>query len=364
MRFRLMILLVFCLVMHRANAQFHEYTKHISRSFRIGNSMTVEISNKYGRVHIIPWNEDSVRFSIDMRIRAKDGQKLERMKQNVEFEFTTGQYFVVARTRFVDSGSDVFKDIVDIAGSYLSSSNSVSINYTVMVPASLTLKIENKFGDVYFDDHNGPVTLVLSYGNLKANRLNGRSEMKMTSGDAEINYMKDGMIAVGYGNVHIRECGKLSAQTQSSVINIEKLGSLKLNSRRDKYFVDEIGTLSGESYFSNLNLGRLSDAINLTSRYGDITIDDIPRSFSIVNINSELTDLTLSFEKPLLFGFDLTHYQSVTFMYPQLSAHLSTKVIDAEEKIFSTSGNFGSGPADSKVTIKALRKCSITILPR
>jgi hypothetical protein len=360
MRFKAPLLLVMGLIVFSLRAQVPEYNRHISRSFRVTNAMTVEVSNKYGRVQIIPWNVDSVKFNIDMRIRAKDNQKLEKMKQNVEFEFTPGQYFLVARTKFGDSGSDVFKDIVDIAGTYLSASNSVSINYTIMVPTHIPLKIENKFGDVFFDDHDGTLNLTLSYGDLKANRLNGRTEIKLTSGDGEINYLKDGQLFISYTNMHIRETAKLLAQTRSSVVTIDKFGTLKLDSRRDKMFLNEAGTLSGESYFSNINLVTLHNSLSFNSRYGNITLDGIQQSFSLIDITSEFTDLTLSFEKPMIFNFELTHSQDITFVYPKTYAKLTTKVFNAEDKLFTTSGTVGTGTPESMVVIKALRKCNLT----
>jgi hypothetical protein len=364
MHFKLFILLLPALLVQDLKAQVPEYTRHLSRSFLVSNSVAVEINNKYGKVQVIPWDMDSVRFDIDLRIRAKDHQKLEKMKQNLEFEFTPGQYFLIAQTKFGTTGSDVFKDIVDIAGSYLSSSNSVTINYTVRMPAHLTLRIENKFGDVYFEDHTGGLKLNLSYGDLKANHISGNAEIKLTSGDAEINYLKEGLITVSYGNMHIRESAKLTAQTQSSVITIDKMGSLKLSSRRDKLYLNELNFLSGESYFSTINIGKVNNEITINSRYGDIIIDNVRRSFSTLNVNSELTDLTISFERPLIFGFELTHHQAVIFTYPSELAHLSTKVLNPEEKIFTTSGSFGAGTPETKVKIKALRKSNLTILQR
>jgi hypothetical protein len=361
MRFKVPISLAFCLIVFGLHAQVPEYTKHISRSFPVNSAITLDISNKYGRVQVITWDVDSVKFNIDMRLRAKDNQKLEKMKQNVDFEFTPGQYFLVARTLFGDSGADVFKDIVDIAGAYLSTSNSVTINYTVRVPARLSLKIENRFGDVYFDDYDGTLNLALSYGDLKANRLNGRTEIKLTSGDGEINYFKDGQIFISYANMHIRETMKLVAQTRSSVVTIDKSGTIKLDSRRDKLFLNEVGSLTGESYFSAINLVTLHKELALNSRYGDITVDGIQPSFSLISLTSDLTDMTLSFEKPMLFDFELTHYQTVLFVYPKSYTKLSTKVFDAEEKLFITSGTFGSGTPDSKVVISASRKCNLTI---
>jgi hypothetical protein len=286
------------------------------------------------------------------------------MKQYVEFDFTSGQYFLTARTKFGDSGTDVFKDIVDIAGSYLSSSNSVNINYTVWVPQNLSLKIDNKFGDVYFDDHNGAVNATLSYGDLKANRLNGRSEIKITSGDAEINYLKDGMLTVSYANLHVREASRLTAQTQSSVITIDKSGLLKINSRRDKLYLNELNYITGESYFSDINMGILNHSIIFSSRYGDLDIDNIQQSCNLVNLTSELTDITLLFERPLISSIDLTHHQAVIFTYPATLAHLTTKVLNAEEKLMLTTGNLGAGSHDTRIIIKAPRKCSITISQR
>jgi len=351
-------LLLFAIGLH---AQVPEYTRHISRSFRINNSMTVDITNKYGRVQIITWDVDSVKFNIDLRIRAKDNQKLEKLKQSLEFEFTPGQYFVLARTKFGDSGSDVIKDIVDIAGAYLSTTNSVTINYTVMVPARVPLKIENKFGDVYFDDLEGPLNLILSYGDLKANRLNGRTEIKLTSGDGDVNYMKDGQLYISYGNIHIGETEKLIAQTRSSIVTIDKSANLKLDSRRDKVYLNEAVSLSGDSYFSNINVTSLQKDLNFVSRYGDFTMNNIQTSFSLINLSSEYTNLALAFEKPMLFNFELTHHQDVLFVYPKAFASLKTKVFDVENKIFTTSGTIGTGVTDSEVVIKAARKCSVTI---
>jgi hypothetical protein len=363
MRFRLLLYIIIGSFGY-TNAQVPEHTQHISRSFRINNSVSIEVSNKYGRIQVIPWNTDSVRFDVDLRIRAKDRQKLEKIRQTIEIEFTTGQSYIIARTKFGETGSDVLKDLVDIAGSYLSSSNAVSINYTIMVPAYLTLKIENKFGNVYLDDYAGSLNLALSYGDLKANRLNGKTNVKLAYGDADISYLKEGTVTFSYANIHIRESSMLNIQSQSSVISIEKTGNLKMNSRRDKMYLNEINFLSGETYFSTVNIGTLNSEITIGSRYGDIIIDNIRRSFAAINLTSELTDISLAFERPLAFDFDLTHHQSVVFSYPKNLAQISTKVINADEKLSSTTGIFGSGAPQSRVNIKSLRKCNLIISQR
>lgn len=344
-----------------ARAQVPEFNRHVSRSFPVINNITVDISNKYGRIQIIPWEKDSVKFSIDMRIRARDRQKMEKLKQSVDFEFTTGQYFVMARTKFGDSSADVFKDIVDIAGSYLSSSNSVTINYVVMIPAQVSLKIENKFGDVYFDNQESALNLNLSYGDLKANRLEGRSEIKITSGDGDVGYLNDGQLNISYGNLHVNEAQRLTVQSRSSNLTIDRTADLKLDSRRDKVYLHDVSSLSGTSYFSDIRVTSLRSDLNFSGRYGDLTVGNVDRSFSLISITSEFTDLVLTFKKPMAFNLDLTHHQDVQFMYPKAIGSLKTKVSDAANKIFSTTGMLGTGRTDADVIIQANRKCAVTI---
>jgi hypothetical protein len=361
MLYKVFISLGLSLFMLGISAQVPEYTHHVSRSFLIGDNMTVDISNKYGKIQIIPWEKDSVKFSIDMRIRARDRQKLEKLKQSVDFEFTTGQYYVLARTAFGDKSSDVFKDIVDIAGSYLSSSNSVTINYTVRVPAQVALKIENKFGDVFLDDLKGSLNLILSYGNLKANRLEGRSDIKITSGDGDIGYLHDGLLFISYGNLHVVEATRLTAQTRSSNVTLDKTDYLKLDSRRDKLYLHDTRSLSGAGYFSDIHMATLREDLNFSGRYGDLTIVNVLRTFTQIHLTSEFTDLFLTFERPLACSFDLTHHQDVQFMYPKAIGSLKTKVTDAPNKIFSTAGTLGTGRTDAELIIKASRKCAVTI---
>jgi hypothetical protein len=361
MRSKSLLTFLLMLAMIRQFAQVPEYSKQVNKSYPVTQGATIDIANKYGKVQVITWDTDSVKFIIDLRIRAKDESKLQKLKQTIDFEFIPGQHYIVAHTKIGDTGSEVIKEIVDIAGSYLSASNSVIINYTVMVPANNPLKIENKFGDVYLDDLNESLSLNLSYGDLTCNRLNEKSEIRITSGSAEINFIRDGILYLSYGNIHIRDAEKLSAETRSSNVTIDKSASLKINSRRDKLFLNNLITLSGESYFSRINIGVLHNDMNFVSRYGDITLDNIRRGFSLVQISAEYTDVSLGFEKPMLFNMELKHHQDVAFVYPKNLANLKTSVASAENKQFLTSGTFGIGTTEANVVMNLPKRCNLTL---
>ncbi len=338
------------------------YTKKISRSYRINNSTTIDIFNKYGKVHIITWETDSVRFEVNLRIQANSEQRLRKMKDNISFDFTGTEYYVIAKTRLGPKSGGLFTDILDIAESVISSENRVSIDYMVFMPEYASLKIENKFGDIYTDDLEGNVDITLSNGDLKSNKFGGNTVIKISAGDAVINSMEKGRLSASYSDVQIKNANRLNIESNSSRLNIDKVSFLKINSRRDKLYLPLIDNLYGESYFSDFSVQKLNNELNYNFKYGNLSIGLISRSFSFININSEYTDLDLIFEKESAYELDISHHQDVVLHYPERIANIEEKVLNKDEKLMLTYGKVGYKTTSSKLKINAPRKCIINII--
>jgi len=341
-----------------------EFSNQVVRSYKISNATSIDVLNKYGKIHVISWDKDSVKFIIDIKIRNKDAEKLDKIKNNISFEFTPAAYFVMARTKIGDGSEDAIRDLVDLAGSYFSSQNQILIDYTVMVPTYAALKLENKFGDVYLDDREGNLNLILAYGNFKANSLNGNCSIKLSSGDAEINSLIDGQITISYSNLHILRAQKLTLESRSSNININEINDLTLRSKRDKLNLPRVRVMKGDSYFSEFSLLGLQDELDYIFRYGSLTIDNIEKDFSAITILSEYTDLRLSFVKGAAYDIEITHHQDALLTYPRSLGTLNIKDLNTPEKQKVTYGRIGLTQSDSRVTISAPKKCVISIIQK
>jgi len=339
-----------------------QYSRRIVKSFKVNNSTTVDIFNKYGKIHIATWEKDSVTFNIDLRIKASNDSKLNKLKSNIDFDFTGTEYYVIAKTRIGKNTNSVFNDLADMASSLLSSENQVTIDYLVMMPKHINLKLENKYGDVYIDDFEGNINLTLSNGELKANDLNGNSVINIGSGDGTVNTIKDGKLVISYSDFHIKEVDRLSVESRSSRINIEQVNFLKLNSRRDKLYLPDVSELYGESYWSDFTIHKLRKELNFNMNSGNLSIDDIQKGFSFIQIISEYTDLDLVFERGASYEIDITHHEDAILSYPGQLANLQTKVISEDDKQKLTYGKIGSGISGSKVKISASKKCTINII--
>jgi len=338
------------------------YTKKVSKSYRINSSTNIDIYNKYGKVHIVTWETDSVKFKVNLRIKTNNETKLKKLKENISFDFTGTDYYVVAKTMLGKKSGGVFTDIIDIAGTIISSENQVTIDYLVFLPKYANFKVENKFGDIYADDLDGNVNIILSNGNLKANNLNGNTVISISSGDGVINSIRDGNVTVSYSDFYIKDANKLNIDSRSSKINIDKVDFLKLNSRRDKLYIQSINDLYGDSYFSDFTVYKLNNELNYSFKYGDFSAGIINRFFSFININSEYTDLDLIFEKGSAYVVDISHHQDVILNYPMQLAKTEEKVLNENERLMSTYGKIGYGSPLSKVKINAPKKCIVNIV--
>lgn len=341
-------------------AQSFTESKRIEKIFPVSSSTSLEIINKYGKIHIVSWEKDSVGIDIELTVKSDNISKLNDIMDNIDFDFTSTDYYVIAETEFGRRYNSFFESIKDLAESLIPSDNVVSIDYTVQVPKDLELKINNKYGDVYIDDHAGDLRLTLSNGDLKVNELTGNAVISIEIGNGMINFIREGKLDIAYSEFEVKRAEILNVFSRSSKVDIGEIDDLSLNSRRDKLFINSMESLSGETYFSDVYVYNLSRELNFTMKYGSLNMDKIRKGFSFLNINSNYTDINLTFVSGCSYMLDVNH-TNAPFTYPQKLGVIEEKVIDEYDKAINTYGKIGNAETSSKVSITAL-KGTITII--
>jgi hypothetical protein len=357
MNYRIVLYLWLLLFLYSGGLKAQVYTDRKVNSYPVTEKTSIEVTNKYGKIHVIAWDKDSVRFEVDLRISASNIEKLQKLKNNITIDFNASQYFVLAKTNF----SSVGNIITDFVDAYIPS-NQVVINYMIYVPRQVNLKIENKFGDIYLDDFNGPLEINLSNGDLKANKIIGPSKINISSGDATINDITGGRILASYSDLHIKQSLNVDLETRSSIIAVDQADNLKIDSRRDKIKITSVDNLSATGYFSTFEIENLKKELRTTLKYGNLIIDNIEKGFSFININSEYTDIDLIFDRNTGYNIDITHHNDVFINLPASLAKVQTKDLDVEQKLKLTYGKIGNADENSaKLKISAPKKCVIDI---
>jgi hypothetical protein len=336
------------------SAQNDTETRNFIKTVAVSKETTLEIVNKYGTIQITPWNKDSAYIRAEVKAYAKDRSKLGKMFNGITVNITDSKYLVTARTEFTSNINTLFESFKGMTSKIISYDSKIEINYYINIPEYLNLKIENKYGDVYMEDNTGEIKISISNGSFKANSLGKNSSLKIAFCDAKINAIVSGNIEASFSEVSIGETEDLSLNSISSKYDIKKAGLIRGESKRDKFFIETIGSLQGNSYFTDYIVNNIRKELNLTTRYGSISTDLIEKDFESVDINSSYTDISLKFDQGSSYNLDIRHINAFLVL-PDKNTKTEEKTLNEDKREYMTYGTVGRNPGKVKVKIDATR---------
>lgn len=324
-----------------------------TRAFSIKPGTEVQVSNKYGNIHIIDWEIDSVRFEISLAVNSIKQEKVEKTLSEIDFDFTATSRYIIAKTIFKNDQGSFLDEVSNLAGTLFNSSNRVQIDYKVFMPRNCPLKIENKFGNIFMTDFDETVTINLSNGDMKASEFSKTLDLKIDFGDINIKKTGDCKITAGYAQIEIKKMGKVRLDSKSSTFELGMVESLEINSRRDKINIDEIKSIHGDLSFSDLRIDNFSANAILNSNYGEIDMRSVIKTFGQVNLTAKYTDISLNFENEASFNLLIDYSRQTTLSHTFDFSKIKKEVIDEKNGLYQSSGTIGSGKSlpDVKINI-------------
>jgi DUF4097 and DUF4098 domain-containing protein YvlB len=296
---------IFLAISLSLTGQVYENSRAVREAYKIAPSVEVQVINKYGDIHLVPWEKDSVVFEIDFSVISNKQSKVDKIFDYVDFDFKATAYYVIAQTVF-EGQNTIWSEMADVAGTIFSSGTTTRIDYTVYFPAHNAVKVENKFGNLYTTDHTGKVDIRLSNGDMKAHSLTGPTRLNIEFGNVSIDEIASATVTLGYAEINLDRLDDVTFESRSSKIYLNNAKILHLDSRRDRYYIKSLGELSGESFFSYLSIDNVTSKINLKTNYGDVKIMDVSDTFQQMDFNSQYSDLSFFLDQDHFFDFDIT----------------------------------------------------------
>ncbi|MFK7755383.1 MAG: hypothetical protein AB8B53_00470 [Flavobacteriales bacterium] len=335
------------------DADAQEMTKDLSRSFAVNETSKIEVENKYGDIFIDTWNKDSVRFEIEIVAYSEKEEHLESLIDMVDIEFNDYSSFILVETKI---GED--RNILDKAAfsfsKNISGTREVRVNYRIFIPPNVKLSIENNFGDVFIDEYNGEFSLDIAHGDFRANLLSDMKVVKSKYGEVKIDEATGGRFEFSF--VKGAELGSLKdvfIKSSSSEIDIEYINELRVESRLDEIYIDNLDQVSGKTNMTKLHIKSLALGAELTSKYGNVRVDDLMPTAERVRMDGSNTDYSLGFTAETKGTFDLQMSTSKEFSTDQTRVNISdTYVVDDKTNQYTGTINSKSGSLRLLLTTK------------
>lgn len=350
--------LIFCVLLAFSiplAGQTFENSRSVRQAYKVNPNTEVQVMNKYGDIHLIPWEKDSVAFEIDLRVTSNKQSKVDKIFDYIDFDFKSTAYYVIAQTVF-EGQNTIWSEMADVASTIFSSGTNTSIDYTVYFPKGNDIRIENKFGNIYTTDHTGKVDITLSNGDMKGHTFNGPTRLKIEFGNVNIDKIVSANISLGYAELNLDVAGEISFETRSSKIYLNDCEKLHLDSRRDKYYVKSAGEVSGDAFFTYINLDLVNSKINLKTSYGDFKLLKVAPGFTRMDLASQYTDLTFYFDEDRLYEYEITRDDKSELILPaNIITKQEEKVADMEKTVRTviTAGNAGKPKVPMTINLKS-----------
>jgi hypothetical protein len=352
MNCKIFIMLVSSLTLSSpGHGQFNE-KRSFNKSLHVNKEMSLEVNNKYGTIHITPWNKDSVSVRVEVEANSSSLDRLHKMFNGINIDITGSSFQVRAESEFNQNIDILFETFKGITSKLIPYESRLQINYFISAPEYLDMQITNKYGDVYMENNTGKFSLSLSNGSFKANSLDESNQIELTFCDATINKIRKGYINASFSDVEIGESKEMKINSISSKFNFKKIGKLDVESRRDKFYIGTASEVKGNSYFTDYRIGELDKEIDIVAKYGSLNADDIQKGLDFININSSYSDISLTFDPAVSYNLDI-RYVNAFLVLPEKNSDIEKKSVNEDRKEYMTFGTVGKNPGSVKVSIDA-----------
>lgn len=229
--------------------------RSISKTYPASGN-TLNIDNQFGKVKVVTWDKNEIK--VDIHIEASSTQKDLADKMFEKIDVTDRQ----------DGKNINFKTTLNKNNTKENTkcdhcSTTMSIDYTIQLPSTTALNIENSFGAIEIPDYAGPVSLQSKYGHLTAGKLAKPQDIVVEFGRANIKSIANIDLDFKYSGITIDNLSgncklKMSFCPYSKITLDNNLTGLTVSDSYSSVHLDPPSNLSA-SYVIQTSYGSLVD---------------------------------------------------------------------------------------------------------
>lgn len=302
------LIMVNMLAMNKNN---FEDSKTIKKVVKSSDDFELEVNNKHGKIKIDTWEKDSVSVEVKIEVETSNLDRLSTILDNIDIDFNSYSDFLSATTEWTDVGKGLKNDVLKLFGE-----QTVKVDYTIKAPTDIAIDINNKYGNVSFDNFDGKIKLNVAHGDINLRTVSNLKSVKLKYGKLKAKKIEKGDIYARFSKIRIDEIDKVDFDLASSELEIEKANRVIIKSISDEIEIEKANSVQINGSFSNIEVEELSSYLKGTIKHGSLDIDLLKNSFSEVNLNGQNTDIELNFNETVEFNYFVQLEKGEAFIIP------------------------------------------------
>jgi hypothetical protein len=332
-------ILAFIFILGIKGAKAHdEFTRVIKKEFAVNPDAQLTVNNRFGKVHCANWEKNTVSFEVTITVTAADQEEAEKKFKRIAIDFTDSPAAVTAITNMEEIKNP--------------GRGRFSIDYMINMPLNINLDVTNKFGDIYINEIQGKAKINLGYGNLEAKKLgNSDNLLDIKFSKARVNWIKGAVLSLKYSDMQLDYAGSLRLDSKYSNLDAEKIIALNVVFEGGKLNMENSSAVDSKSKFSDIDIQRIEQSLNLDIQYGNCEVHEMPVDFTSVNIRNKYGNVSIGLNDQSKYSLE-ADLKFCDLDYPEEKAKFSYRSTTPTAKSYK--GTIGGGDTPgSKVTVKS-----------
>lgn len=335
-------LLIFLMLLAvQANAE--RTVKRIYKNIPVSQVSKLELSNKYGNIHIDDNRKDSVIINVEIWVEGS-GSRAQRLLDNISVDINTSGSTVTATTEFRNE--------------FNNNNQNFGIDYNVSIPADRDLSVEQKYGNVSMNNLTGKGIFDIKYGELRAKDLLATSlVMDIAYSKVNIDATKDLDLTIKYSKINLGKGDNLKIDSKYSGLIIGDCKDVTLDSKYDDFRFKTINNLTTSSMYTGYKIDQLQSSLVLNNGYGDFTVNTIPANFKSIKVSSRYATVKLGIASGASYKLD------GTVRYCDLKHPAGKLNRDKEDNSYEVHGTIGESASPTSVVNIESSYGNVSLMP-
>ncbi len=329
------------------SAAKEEFTKNIQKEFNADNNTSLEINNKFGKINIVDWDKPTIQINVKITVNHNNKEKAEQLLDMINVEFSDQGNVIKAVTQIND------KFGTSRGWSDSNGNKDFHIDYQISIPKKITLKLSNRYGNIFVNELEGLIDVDLKYGDLNINKLS-RGDQKpynnisLAYGKANIEQCNWINLNLSYSKAFFQSCRTMVVMSKYSKVNIAKANIIAGESAYDTYVVKDLNNFVITGKYSDYKIEQISNKIDVDTKYSNLQVDLVLPSFESINVNNSYGKISLGIDPAASYELS-ANVKYAGINYPQ-NDRISIIKRNTETTV---TGMVGKQKSNAKVTIKS-----------
>ncbi|MBE0649031.1 MAG: hypothetical protein IH596_14765 [Bacteroidales bacterium] len=327
-RYSLILLVAFQVASYVAQAaQKDGIRKVIKKEFAVQPDATLRLDNRFGDIACTIWDKNEISVEVTLSVETKSQETAEKFFSKVDI---------------YSLGSESKVEVTTKLAKNMNSKGHFSIDYNVMMPASVVLDLSNEFGDVMITELFAKSAIRVAYGKASIGKLNhGDNLLKISFGSATVKSMKGAVVSMEFSKMRLDYAGSLRINSKYSDVDAGEVIVMEGTVEGGKIDLQQTSVLTIETKLSSFTVGSVKQKIVLDAEFGSFNVETVSPEFKSLVVENQHGSVGIGIPETLGYTLDAkSQFGSIKFSKTNASFSLSN--VSGQEEIYK--GIVGENP--------------------